>query len=123
MRIGELSRRTSVSVRMLRYYEEQELLSPGRGANGYREYGEDDVARVVLVASLVRSGLPTRLITPLLRSPQCAGGGPRAGDGPDGGLAPLFEVELARLNARIDCLTMSRDAVAAHLARLHPPSR
>jgi len=113
VRIGELSRRTRVSVRMLRYYEEQGLLVPGRATNGYREYGEDDVARVVLVASLVRSGLPTRLITPLLRAP--------CGPDPDDDLAPLFAAELERLDARITCLSLSRDAVAAHLTRLRRP--
>jgi DNA-binding transcriptional MerR regulator len=30
MRIGELAARTGVSVRALRYYEEQELLAPER---------------------------------------------------------------------------------------------
>lgn len=40
MRIGELARRTGVSVRALRYYEEQGLLVPARAANGYREYTE-----------------------------------------------------------------------------------
>jgi DNA-binding transcriptional MerR regulator len=34
MRVGELSRRTGVSARMLRYYEEQDLLHPERGSNG-----------------------------------------------------------------------------------------
>jgi MerR family regulatory protein len=36
LRIGELSRRTGVPTRMLRYYEEQDLLHPERDANGYR---------------------------------------------------------------------------------------
>jgi DNA-binding transcriptional MerR regulator len=34
MRIGELSRRTGVSQRSLRYYEEQGLLMPARLASG-----------------------------------------------------------------------------------------
>jgi hypothetical protein len=45
VRIGELSRRTRVSERLLRYYEEQGLLRPGRRPSGYREYGDADVAR------------------------------------------------------------------------------
>jgi DNA-binding transcriptional MerR regulator len=40
MRIGELAERTGVSRRLLRSYEEQELLVPSRALNGYREYGE-----------------------------------------------------------------------------------
>ena len=38
MKIGELSRRTGVPPRMLRYYEQQGLLRPARGQNGYRCY-------------------------------------------------------------------------------------
>jgi DNA-binding transcriptional MerR regulator len=41
MLIGELSRRTGVGAHLLRYYEAQGLLEPGRGANGYREYTND----------------------------------------------------------------------------------
>ena len=44
MRIGELSRRTGVPERLLRYYEEQDLLHPQRLPSGYREYTEEDVA-------------------------------------------------------------------------------
>nr|MDT0665311.1 MerR family DNA-binding transcriptional regulator [Micromonospora sp. DSM 115978] len=49
MRIAEVSRRTGVAARMLRYYEEQGLLSPGRHANGYRDYTESDVALVATI--------------------------------------------------------------------------
>ena len=37
MRIRELSERTGVSARLLRYCEEQGLLSPRRQENGYRD--------------------------------------------------------------------------------------
>ena len=47
MQIGELSARTAATVRMLRYYEEQGLLSPKRTESGYRIYDETDVLRVV----------------------------------------------------------------------------
>ena len=67
MRIGELAARSGVAVRMLRHYEQKGLLAPRRAANGYRDYDERDVEQAVLVSSMVRSGLPTRLIVPLLR--------------------------------------------------------
>ncbi|WP_244893587.1 MerR family DNA-binding transcriptional regulator [Gilliamella apicola] len=36
MKIGELSKLSQISVRMLRYYEEEGLLSPKRTVSGYR---------------------------------------------------------------------------------------
>ena len=38
MKIGELAEKSGVSVRSLRYYEQQGLLQPGRLMNGYRMY-------------------------------------------------------------------------------------
>ncbi|MBB3662213.1 DNA-binding transcriptional MerR regulator [Prauserella sediminis] len=66
MRIGELSRRTGVSIRLLRYYEEQGLLSPERGANGYRNFRDSDVGAVRQIRTLLAAGLPTHTIAWLL---------------------------------------------------------
>lgn len=57
MRIGELSQRTGVSRRSLRYYEQNGLLHSGRSANGWREYDESCVGRVRKIADLLRRGL------------------------------------------------------------------
>ncbi|MCB1182987.1 Cu(I)-responsive transcriptional regulator [bacterium] len=44
MVIGELARRTGVSAKTIRYYEESGLVPrPRRAANGYRVYGEQAV--------------------------------------------------------------------------------
>ncbi|MFD6041659.1 MerR family transcriptional regulator [Streptomyces koyangensis] len=43
MRIGEMVRRTGVSERLLRYYEEPGPLTPDRLSSGYRVYAEKDV--------------------------------------------------------------------------------
>src|SRR5918995_2279894 len=66
VRIGELAERTSVPTRLLRYYEEQELLSPDRAANGYRDYAESLVDRVVQIRGLLEAGLPTKIIQQIL---------------------------------------------------------
>lgn len=66
MRIGELSRRTGVSERALRYYEEQDLLRPHRRPSGYREYGEADVRVVRRVRILLAAGLGTAEIAQVL---------------------------------------------------------
>ncbi|MGH8968040.1 MAG: MerR family transcriptional regulator [Actinomycetes bacterium] len=66
MRIGELQRRTGVSQRLLRYYEEQNLLQPQRRPSGYRDYGESDVTRVRHVRNLLAAGLSTATIADIL---------------------------------------------------------
>ncbi|MDT0318632.1 MerR family transcriptional regulator [Streptomyces millisiae] len=66
MFIGELSRRTGVSPRGLRYYEEQGLLQPERRASGYREFADSDVATVRRIRVLLTAGLNTELIREML---------------------------------------------------------
>ncbi|NEY31304.1 MerR family transcriptional regulator [Streptomyces sp. PRKS01-65] len=62
MRIGDLARETGVSRRLLRYYEEQDLLRPARSDNGYREYTEADVAMVRHIRAMLAAGLSTAVI-------------------------------------------------------------
>jgi DNA-binding transcriptional MerR regulator len=64
--IGELSRRTGVNARLLRYYEEQGLLVSDRDANGYRRYGADAPSRVERIRELLDSGLSSKEIRELL---------------------------------------------------------
>ena len=66
MRIGDLAARTEVPVRLLRYYGDQGLLSPGRSANGYRDYEPDDVPRVLQIRGLIDAGVPTAIIREIL---------------------------------------------------------
>jgi DNA-binding transcriptional MerR regulator len=66
MRIGELARRTGVSPRLLRYYEQQHLLRPTRLASGYREYDEDAVETVRRIRLLLAAGLSTATIALIL---------------------------------------------------------
>ncbi|GIJ33503.1 MerR family transcriptional regulator [Micromonospora sediminimaris] len=64
--IGELSERTGVSARLLRYYEQQGLLRSARAANGYRHYAVEDVEKVRRIRSLLNVGLPLRTVELLL---------------------------------------------------------
>lgn len=57
MQVGELARRAATTPRALRYYEAIGLLTPERQKNGYRRYGEADVARVRHIQLLFKSGL------------------------------------------------------------------
>ncbi|MCT1400201.1 MULTISPECIES: MerR family transcriptional regulator [unclassified Paenibacillus] len=66
MKIGELAARTGVSIRSLRYYEQQGLLMPVRSENGYREYSilaEEQVRTIQLYLNL---GLSTEQIAGFL---------------------------------------------------------
>ena len=66
MRIGELARQSGVSVRSIRYYEEQGLLHPERLPSGYRVFTADDVVAVQRIQSLLAAGLSTQKIERVL---------------------------------------------------------
>ncbi len=58
MRVSELSRRVGIAASAIRFYEASGVLPrPVRGANGYREYGDADVTRLRVFASLRGLGL------------------------------------------------------------------
>lgn len=58
MRVGELAARVGIAPSAVRWYEEVGVLPPApRGPNGYREYADEDVARLRLVVSLRRLGV------------------------------------------------------------------
>jgi DNA-binding transcriptional MerR regulator len=56
LKVGEVARRTGVSVRALHYYEEIGLLRPERTAAGHRLFGRDEVARLQQIRSLAQLG-------------------------------------------------------------------
>ncbi|RZS41121.1 DNA-binding transcriptional MerR regulator [Herbihabitans rhizosphaerae] len=113
MRIGELAERTGTARRLLRYYEEQGLIKPTRAPNGYREYDESTVDRVVQIKGLLGAGLPTRIIKQIL---PCL-------DDPRGiqfdratqETLELLERERESMTGRIQCLTRNRDAIGEYL--------
>ncbi|HEX4357747.1 MAG TPA: MerR family transcriptional regulator [Pseudonocardia sp.] len=121
MRIGELAARTGVPTRLLRYYEEQGLLTPDRAANGYRDYAEELVDRVGQIRGLLGAGLPTKIIKqvlPCLANPCTI----RVATAPAELIATL-ERERDQMEAKISCLTRNRDAISAYLdAARHAPT-
>jgi DNA-binding transcriptional MerR regulator len=120
MRIGELSNRTGVPSRMLRYYEEQELITPRRLDNGYREYDDYLIDRVGKIKGLIDAGIPTRIVTnilPCLGQPQTI-----VVENADPALYELLETERDRMSEKIDFLTHNRDAITAYLRALERAS-
>jgi DNA-binding transcriptional MerR regulator len=112
MKIGELAERTGVPQRMLRYYEQQGLLSPERSDNGYRSYREEDVDRVQQVRSLIRAGMPTRLIRVVLEMEDDTWTRTCTRD-----FAETLAEELRAIEERISCLSLSRDTVRQYLEK------
>jgi DNA-binding transcriptional MerR regulator len=110
--IGELSERTGVSRRALRYYEEQGLLVPERACNGYRVYADDAPLIVSQIQGLFAAGLDSEAIRQYL---PCARGS-----------APQLEMcaelrshlagRAAELEAQAETLTRQRQKMLAHLA-------
>lgn len=114
MRIGELARRTGISERMLRYYEQQGLLQPARRDSGYRDYGEAEVQAAHRIRLLSASGLKVgtiRVLLPCMR-----------GDAPV--FEPCAEVrealrrEAEALDGKLRDLGESRRIVGRYLAGL-----
>ncbi|MER5292801.1 MerR family transcriptional regulator [Streptomyces pharetrae] len=113
MRISEASRVSGVSARSLRHYEDEGLIVPGRCSNGFRDYCQSTIDRVLVIRSLLESGLPVRLIREVL---------PRPTGEPDAGAGVvcaqfLHEVQSYRdrLAARIAMLSDQRAALDAYL--------
>lgn len=117
MRIGKLQQRTGVSQRLLRYYEEQDLIHPKRQTSGYREYSESDVATVLHIRNLLAAGLSTTTIADLL---PCMGtdGDRLVADCPE--LLIYLNRERDRLSATIRELETARSALEAVIATAPP---
>jgi DNA-binding transcriptional MerR regulator len=101
MRIGELATRTGVSVRSLRYYEQQDLLAPDRSLSGQRHFPESAVDRVQLIQQLYAAGLPSKSILDLL---PCVVNGRATPE-----LLDRLSAERDRINGQIGDLTSTRN--------------
>lgn len=113
MKISEAARVVGVSARSLRHYEDEGLIVPGRFSNGFRDYCQSTIDRVLVIRSLLESGLPVRLVREVL---------PSLTDGSDAGTALvraefLLEVQgyRDRLAARIALLSNQQAALDAYL--------
>lgn len=111
MRIGELSKRTGVSSRSLRYYEAQGLLTSSRSGAGQRHYSDAEVERVSLIRQLFDAGMSSRVIAAVLPCVETPG---------DPGIVEEAFATMARERDRIDAdiarLQEARNALDAVMA-------
>ncbi len=112
MKIGELSHKTDVSARMLRYYEEQGLITVGRRENGFREYDDYLVDRVLKIRGLLDSGIPTRIIADIL---PCLDRGQLLVVNADPRLRAVLIEQRDKMDERIAILTHNRDALSRYI--------
>lgn len=101
LRIGEVAARAGVSVRALRYYEEQGLLEAERSASGQRRYAEGAVDRVNFIQMLYAAGLTSSDVLALL---PCVHTG-----GPTPAMLELLVEQRDRIDRQIAELTGARD--------------
>ncbi|MEZ4495986.1 MAG: MerR family transcriptional regulator [Thermomicrobiales bacterium] len=65
--IGEVARRSGISIRMLRHYDEIGLVRPERSPhNGYRHFRLDDIVRIQAIVALRQLGFGLSEINGLL---------------------------------------------------------
>lgn len=101
LRIGDVARRTGVTERTLRYYEELGLLEPSRDGSGRRHYDRATLDRLYRIRLLRELGTPVAELDP---------------DAAD--LAALTRRHLAELDDRIAELARQRERVRAVEDRL-----
>ncbi|WP_435239426.1 MerR family transcriptional regulator [Streptomyces sp. YPW6] len=115
MRAGEAAAAAGVTIKALRYYEDCGLLSPGRTANGYRDYTAEDVRLAEEIRSLGAFGLTPKETGPFLA---CLRAGHDTGDHCAESLAAYqrkiqaIDLLVARLTHSRDQLVRRRDAAA-----------
>ncbi|MET8311705.1 MerR family transcriptional regulator [Micromonospora sp. NPDC005173] len=109
MRIGELAARAGVSVRALRYYEEQNLLASERSSSGQRHYPDSAVDRVRLIQQLYVAGMTSRTIVGLLPSFETGKVVPAMLD--------QLSAEHKRIDTEISGLVGARDRLEAIISR------
>lgn len=115
MRIGELSRRTGVSVRMLRYYEGEGLLAPPRTEAGYRDYGPAEQETVLRIRMLGAAGMTLETIQQLL--PCMTNNNPDFR--PCNELRKILAQQVGLIDERIETLSQSRTILAGFLSSVN----
>jgi len=113
MRIGELARRTGTTTRALRFYESEGLLSARRAANGYREYGEDELRQVREIQALRAVGFSLDDTRPFV---ECLRAGHETGDACAESIE-VYERKLTEVEDMLTRLLAVRDDLRAKLTR------
>ena len=108
--IGQIARRTGISAKTIRFYEEIGLLPrPPRGSNSYRRYSLTDINRLLLLRRIRLLGLPLSTAKPLLMGASDA----RCGD-VQRQLLSLVEQRLGAIDQEMAELHALRESVVGY---------
>lgn len=100
LKVGELAKRSGLTVRTLHHYDAIGLLTPSaRADNGYRLYDRDDIARLHRIQAMRRFGLSLTEIGAYLAEP-------------DTPLASVVERQIAMLDQQIDQASRLRERLS-----------
>ena len=67
MKINQVEQLAGITKGNIRFYEKEGLISPGRNSeNGYREYGDEEVARLQQIKLMRKLGVPLEEIRAML---------------------------------------------------------
>jgi DNA-binding transcriptional MerR regulator len=110
LKIGELAKRTGVTIRALRHYDEIGLLSPSsRSEGGFRLYSLEDVGKLYRIQALCRLNLPLAEVQEILTAGKAT-------------FPEIMEKQIAFLNRQISHAVALRDHLAELQSRLHQPA-
>ncbi len=107
MKIGDVARRTGLTAKAIRYYEELELISaPPRTDSGYRIYSEEHVSRLQFITKARRLGLSLAEVGTIFDLRAQA-------QRPCRHVLALLDRKLSEINSVIEDLTSFRDELTA----------
>jgi DNA-binding transcriptional MerR regulator len=111
LQIGEVAERTGLSLRTVRYYEEQGLVTPEtRTEGGFRLYTDEHVERLLLIRSMKPLGFTVQEMRELLDARDAAGDPGLATADRDGARARLEEFAVS---AKERCESLRRQLASA----------
>jgi len=109
MKIGEVARRSGVSIETLRFYEKSGLLDrPGRTYSGYRVYGRDVLERISFIKQAQVLGFTLDEIARIIKHKQ-------KGESPCEEVREIVQTRLKELEERIKQMNRYRKELTATL--------
>ena len=120
MQIGQLAKRTGVSVRALRHYDGLGLLKASRADNRYRVFCEEDVERVRLIQLFLGIGFrldEIRCYAPCFQDTASADL-----DVPAADVLAFLRRKLTELDIHIAAMQALRHKLDTHIQQLEQPS-